>query len=54
MDLKKAYYSLDREQAMRILEEYGVEVNICRIIRLIWEGDTMVPDKLGIMGRLSK
>jgi len=43
VDLKKAYYSLDREQAMHILERYGVGANIRRIICLIWQGDTMVP-----------
>jgi len=43
VDLKEAYYSLDRAQAMRILAGYGVGVNIRRIINLIWQGDTMVP-----------
>ena len=46
-DLNKAYYSLDREQVMRILEKYGVGANICRIIDLIWQGDTMVPQQAG-------
>ena len=32
IDLEKAFYSLDRERAMRILELYGVGVNLCRII----------------------
>jgi len=43
IDLKKAFYSLDRERAMPILELYGVGVNLCRIIRSMWEGDMMVP-----------
>jgi len=51
VDLKKAYYSLDREQAMRILERYGVGANIRRIIRLIWQGDTMVPRQAGYFGK---
>lgn len=50
VDLKKAYYLLDREQAMCILEEYGFGVSICRIIRLIWQGDTRIPRKAGYYG----
>jgi len=51
VDLKKAYYSLDREQAMCILERYGVGANIRCIIRLIWQGDTMVPRQAGYFGK---
>ena len=36
---------------MRILERYGVGVNIRRIIRLIWQGDTMVPRQAGYFGK---
>jgi len=43
IDLKKAYDTLDRSQAMRILEGYGVGANIRWVIATIWEGDTMVP-----------
>ena len=51
IDLKKAYDTLDRSQAMRILEGYGVGANIRRIIATIWEGDTMVPRQAGYFGR---
>jgi len=54
VDLKKASYSLDRAQAMRILAGYGVGVNIRRIINLIWQGDTMVPRQAGYLGSLSR
>jgi hypothetical protein len=50
LDLKKAYDTLNRPQAMRILEKYGVGPNIRRIIQLIWEGDTMVPIQAGYYG----
>jgi hypothetical protein len=51
LDLKKAYDTLDRSQAMRILEGYGVGPNLLRIISKIWEGDTMVPRQLGYFGK---
>ena len=51
LDLKKVYDTLDRSQAMRILEAYGVGRNIRRIIATIWEGDTMVPRQAGYFGR---
>jgi len=51
LDLKKAYDTLDRTQAMRILKGYGVGRNIRRIIDTIWRGDTMVPRQAGYFGR---
>ena len=51
LDLKKAYDTLDRTQAMRILKGYGVGRNIRRIIDTIWRGDTMVPRQSGYFGR---
>jgi len=51
LDLKKAYDTLDRKQAMRILEAYGVGCNLRRIISKIWEGDTMVPRQAGYFGK---
>ena len=51
IDLKKAFYSLDRERAMRILELYGVGENLRRIIRTVWAGDTMVPRQAGYFGK---
>ena len=51
LDLKKAYDTLDRTQAMRILEGYGVGRNIRRIIDTIWRGDTMVPRQAGYFGK---
>jgi len=51
LDLKKAYDTLNRPQAMRILEKYGVGPNVLRIISRIWEGDTMVPMQSGYYGR---
>jgi hypothetical protein len=50
IDLKKAFYSLDRERALRILEAYGVGPNIRRIISTVWAGDTMVPRQAGYFG----
>ena len=51
IDLKKAYDTLDRTQAERILKKYGVGPNVIRFIKLIWEGDTMVPRQSGYFGR---
>jgi hypothetical protein len=51
IDLKKAYDTLDREQALRILKGYGVGPAICNIISLIWAGDRMVPRQAGYYGR---
>jgi hypothetical protein len=51
LDLKKAYDTLNRPQAMRILEKYGVGPKIRRIIQRIWDGDTMVPRQAGYYGR---
>jgi len=51
LDIKKAYDTLDRAQAMRILEAYGVGPNLCRIINKVWEGDTMVPRQSGYFGK---
>ena len=50
LDLKKAYDTLNRPQAMRILEKYGVGPKIRRIIQCIWDGDTMVPIQAGYYG----
>ena len=51
LDLKKAYDTLDRGQALRILEGYGVGANIRRILESIWDGDTMIPRQAGYYGR---
>ena len=51
VDLKKAYYLLDRVRAMQILEGYGVGANIRHIISLIWQGDTLVPRQAGYYGK---
>ena len=51
LDLKKAYDTLNRTQAMRILEAYGVGPNIRRLIQAIWDGDTMIPRQAGYYGR---
>jgi len=50
LDLKKAYDTLDREEAIRILRGYGVGPNIIRIIENIWAGDTMVTKQSGYYG----
>ena len=47
LDLKKVYDTLDRTQAIRILEGYGVGQRLIRIIKNIWDGDTMVPKQAG-------
>ena len=36
IDLKKAFYSLDRERALRILELYGVGFNLHLLISTVW------------------
>ena len=51
IDLKKAYDTLDRHQALRILKAYGVGPNLIRIIQTVWEGDTLVPRQSGYYGR---
>ena len=51
LDLKKAFYSLDRERALLVLEKYGVGPNLLRIIRSTWARDTMVPRQSGYFGR---
>jgi hypothetical protein len=50
LDLKKAYDTLDREQAIRILIGYGVGPNVIRIIENIWAGDTLVTKQSGYYG----
>jgi hypothetical protein len=52
MDLKKAYDTLDRDRTMKILEGYGVGANVRRIIREIWNGDTMVTKQSGFSENL--
>jgi Reverse transcriptase (RNA-dependent DNA polymerase) len=46
LDIKKAYDSLDRGRALQLLQNYGVDPNICRIIQQIWEQDTMTLKKI--------
>jgi len=50
LDLKKAYDTLDRRQAIRILKAYGVWDNLRRVIEKIWQGGTMVPRQAGYFG----
>ena len=47
IDLKKAYDTVDRSQALRILEAYGVGPNVLRFLRNVWQGDKMVPRQAG-------
>lgn len=51
LDLKKAFYSLDQEWALLVLEKYGVGPYLLRIIRSTWARDTMVPRQSGYFGR---
>ena len=51
IDLKKAYDTLDRDAATRILKAYGVGPNILRILLGVWAGDTMVPRQAGYFGK---
>ena len=51
IDLKKAYDTLDRAQALRILEAYRVGPNLRLIIQTVWDGDTLVPRQSGYYGR---
>ena len=51
IDLKKAYDTLDRPRAMRILKAYGVGPNLCRLIEKVWAGDTLVLRQSGFFGK---
>ena len=51
LDLKKAYDTLDRTQAERILRGYGVGPKIMNFIKRIWKGDTMYPKRAGYYGK---
>ena len=51
LDLKKAYYSLNRERALEILRRYGVGRNILRILSTVWESDTLAPRRAGYFGK---
>jgi hypothetical protein len=50
LDLKKAYYSLDRDRTMAILKGYGVGKNLLAFIKRIWDGDTLVSKQEGFFG----
>ena len=51
IDLKKAFYSVDRTRVLRLLRQYGVGPNVCRFLELTWLRDTMVPRQAGYYGR---
>ena len=51
LDLKKAYDTLGRGQAIRVLQGYGVGANLLRLIQASWAGDTMIPRQAGYYGR---
>ena len=51
LDLKKAYDTLDRGQALIVLKGYGVGANLFRLLQTIWEGDTMIQRQAGYFER---
>lgn len=51
LDMKKAYDTVDRDRTLLILEGYGVGENIRRIIKQVWDMDTMVPKQAGFFGK---
>jgi exonuclease III len=51
LDLQKAYYTLDRERTLEILEGYGVGPNIRAFLKKIWDGDTLVSKQGGFYGK---
>mmetsp|Transcript_5724 Transcript_5724/g.8521 ORF Transcript_5724/g.8521 Transcript_5724/m.8521 type:complete len:1130 (+) Transcript_5724:164-3553(+) len=51
IDLKKAYYSLDRGRALQIFQKYGMGPNLCRIVETIWAEDSLAPRRGGYYGR---
>jgi hypothetical protein len=50
LDLKKAYYTLNRDRTMAILKGYGVGRNVLAFIKRIWDGDTLVSKQGGFFG----
>jgi hypothetical protein len=50
LDLKKAYYTLDRKRTLEILEGYGVGPNIRAFLKKVWDGDTLVSKQGGFYG----
>jgi hypothetical protein len=51
MDLKKAYYSLDRERTLEILKGYGVGANILAFIKRAWDSEQLVSKQAGFFGK---
>ena len=51
IDLKKAFYSVDRSRVLRLLRQYGVGPNTIRFLEHTWLNDTMVPRQAGYHGR---
>jgi Reverse transcriptase (RNA-dependent DNA polymerase) len=51
LDLKKAYDTLDRDQTLSLLQQYGVGNNICTIIQTVWNKDAMIPRQKQYFGQ---
>jgi hypothetical protein len=51
LDLKKAYYSLDRDRTLSILKDYGVGDNILRFLKEVWGKEVLVSKQDGFFGK---
>ena len=51
VDLNKAYDTLDRTQASRILQDYSDGPALINFIERIWEGGTIYPKRSGYYGK---
>ncbi len=51
LDLKKAYYSLDRDRTLSILKGYGVGDNILRFLKEVWGKEVLVSKQDGFFGK---
>ena len=51
LDLRKAYDTVDREEAMTTMEEYGVGPNARRLLQAFWDSQKLVARVEGFHGR---
>jgi len=51
LDFSKAYDSLNREQTIIILQDYGVGPNVIRIIATFWERHMVMPHQQAFFGK---
>ena len=50
VDINNAYDALDQGQSLEILEGYGVEPQVCRLLTLYWDPKTMAVRESGYCG----